>query len=366
MNILIAADYSAPQSGNFIASLVALSRMIRERGNMVIFVFPKWKNWVLWIENEGFQVVCLDIEYNESKSELQVLQSLIQKYEIDLIHCHFGLFHHSIVFNRKELGRVKVVLHDHMDFSVEPNIVRQYFSSVLRSVLYRIKGISVVSVMKRKNSSYWFLKKKWYVPNGLTLERNVEKSISREECRKQLAIKPDEKVVLLLGWDLKRKGLDIALQAIKKCRETNATICLGIIGIGSEPGELTKQFIESETGIDYQEKWIKYFESQEDMFAVHRAIDAYISASRREAFSYGLLEAISQNTPVIVSDIAGTKWASEYTNSFFYPTESVDECSKAILKALECGRCKSNSQEIVDKYGIDRWINEIIKIYDAI
>lgn len=41
MNILIAADYSTPKSGNFIASILALGRRLRVSGERVVFVFPK-------------------------------------------------------------------------------------------------------------------------------------------------------------------------------------------------------------------------------------------------------------------------------------------------------------------------------------
>lgn len=40
MNIMIAAGYAAPKSGNFIASILALGRRLRESGDRVVFVFP--------------------------------------------------------------------------------------------------------------------------------------------------------------------------------------------------------------------------------------------------------------------------------------------------------------------------------------
>lgn len=41
MNILIAADYRAPQSGNFIASLIALGRKLQKMVAMWCMYFPQ-------------------------------------------------------------------------------------------------------------------------------------------------------------------------------------------------------------------------------------------------------------------------------------------------------------------------------------
>ncbi len=62
MNILIAADYATPASGNFIASCVELGRTLIKNGDNLSFIFPKNANtlscdsWVHWLEKENFNV----------------------------------------------------------------------------------------------------------------------------------------------------------------------------------------------------------------------------------------------------------------------------------------------------------------------
>lgn len=56
MNIMIAADYAPPKSGNFIASVIALGRRLRDRGDRVVFAFPKEREWTDWLRSEGFCV----------------------------------------------------------------------------------------------------------------------------------------------------------------------------------------------------------------------------------------------------------------------------------------------------------------------
>ena len=371
MNILIAADYSAPKSGNFIASILALGRKLRESGDHVVFAFPEEREWVRWLREEKFDVEILSALRKSSigadeANQLQVLLKLIDKYQINLIHSHFGMFHHAFVFHRNKLADIKIIIHDHMGFGVSSNMIIRYFKLAAYSFLYQMMHINVIAVMDKKKNACIFLKNKWFVPNGLSLERYIDRSLSREECRKELGLKNSDKCVFLLGWDLKTKGVDIALKAIHKCREKDDNICLGIIGVGSGPADFAKDFIRQETGFSPSEPWIHFFDSYEDMFAVYRAIDVYLMASRSEGFPYALLEAISQDTPVVVSDIPSTKWASLYNNSYFYPTEDIDACADTLLRALANGRKETNSAEIVARYGIDQWCDKVIEVYRTI
>lgn len=367
MNVLIAANYAAPKSGNFIASLIALGRRLRKDGNNVYFVFPKQTEWFDWLKDEGFNISAFDPDNYSIDEQFDELNKLIKEFNIDILHIHFGMFRQAVIKNRKQIKNVKILIHDHMDLYVGTSYLLQRIGFVLISLVYSLKRIAVIAVNKKKCTNYFFLRKKWFVPNGLSLERYLSHSMTRDECRTDLGVKSNEKVCFILGWDLKRKGLDIALKAVQKCREKDQSIILGAIGAGEgAPTDFAKSFITNECGIDPNASWIRYFNNYEDMFALHRAVDVYISASRKEAFSYGLLEAISQNTPVVVSNIKGTYWASEYSNSHFYPVEDSDKCAEAIIEALNQGRCESNYKEMVDRYSIEKWCDKITEIYNNI
>ena len=62
--ILVAADYNAPQSGNFIASLLDLADAVKAQGGQTVFLFPEQKDgrtWVEWIKNRGVPVHFLEV-----------------------------------------------------------------------------------------------------------------------------------------------------------------------------------------------------------------------------------------------------------------------------------------------------------------
>lgn len=155
MNILIAADYSAPKSGNFIASILALGRKLRESGDHVVFAFPEEREWVRWLREEKFDVEILSALRKSSigadeANQLQVLLKLIDKYQINLIHSHFGMFHHAFVFHRNKLADIKIIIHDHMGFGVSSNMIIRYFKLAAYSFLYQMMHINVIAVMDKK------------------------------------------------------------------------------------------------------------------------------------------------------------------------------------------------------------------------
>lgn len=221
MNILIAADYATPASGNFIASCVELGRVMKQSGGVLTFIFPENQNtlsdqsWVHWLDQEGHHVYLT--QRNQSDEQIiTYLKPIIERHKIDILHIHFGLFHHAAVNRRSDLG-VKVLIHDHMDFPAGCNPIKQKIRCAAQSLLYRKNGIAIASVNPQKDHAYFFARH-WYTPNGLSPIRNVAESASREECRLELGIAPDERVCLFLGWDVHRKGLDIAVKAVNKIR----------------------------------------------------------------------------------------------------------------------------------------------------
>ena len=372
MNVLIAANYSAPNSGNFIASLITLGRALREQGNFAVFVFPKSTNtlrntdanWCRWFEREGFSVELLSLEEN-SENQLRDLLHLVNAYSIDVLHLHFGIFHKIMLKNRSCFKGKKIIMHDHMDFPAgyKPTF-QNSGKNMLTAAVYNLLDIRYVAIASQKHQFFRrIIRKCYYLPNALSYERNISHSMDRDTCRQKLGILPTDEVCLFLGWSLDIKGLDIAIKALHTCRETNPNLILCIVGFGHTPAESAAQYIESKTGISASSPWIKYLASTEDMYAYHRAADVYLSASRTESFSYGLLEAISQNTPVAVSDIEGAKWSWEYSKCFHYPVEDHLACSLAIRDALKTGRAASNADDIIRNYDIHDWCRQIIAIY---
>lgn len=368
MRVLTVADYVAPNSGNFIGSLYDFTLYMRKFDDDVIFIFPDTENtrrcgnWVTWLRDLGCSVYLINKNMRPIE-QLDFLKKIIEKERIDILHIHFGLFHSIVTRNRNELT-CKVIVHDHMGYPVGCNYIKQSIRYLLRSGFYRMNKIGVINVNKQVDQVNIFANH-WYVPNGLSIKRNVSCTICEDDVRNNNGIKNDEKEILFLGWDIYRKGLDVSIKAVQTLREKGINAILAIIGVDIGENDTSKayKFIIEHTGINPRSPWIKYISGGEDMFAIHRTANVYLSSSRSEAFPYGLLEAISENRPVVVSDIKSTNWCWKYSKSFVYPVEDALACADAISKALLVSNDSSNYKDIIKEYSIDKWCEKIRSIY---
>ena len=370
MNVLIAASYKARRGGNFISSLLELSLSVKSQGGNVIFIFPESENaklensWCDWLKNHGLTVYLVDKEASPAK-QLDELRQIINKHNIHILHTHFGIYGKVLKRFRRKLP-VKIIVHDHFGFPLNKKLrIKQKLRNAFLSVLYRLLDINVAAVNKEKGDSFLF-SRAWYVPNGLSSIRNVELSRSRYETRALLNISEGQKACLILGWDFDRKGMDIAVKAIAECRMEFPELLLCVVGFGSAPTEKLITYISENTDIDPNSHWIRYWDDTEDIFSYHRAVDVYLSASRSEGFPYGILEAISQNTPVVLSDIKETVWAQSYDHAFTYSVENPLACAECIKKALEVGRSPSNYEAAVAQYSITSWCQQMLSIYQEV
>lgn len=367
MNILTIANFKAGASGNFINSLIALGEAVRALSWEMVFMFPLRDDgtecsWTDYIRSYGFTVITYS-EQLPADELAQTVFSLVDQYEIDLIHTHFSAMNNFLLWNKEIHKRVKILYHDHMDYIAEKPFFPQFKKQVKLARRYREYGIGVISVMKKKDRGYFLVPNKWYIPNGITYCRNVPRSLSREEERARLQLKECEKLCVFLGWDIYRKGLDIAIKATQEVRRRGYDLTLGVLGFGADPDATVLDRIGAVIGFDPQVEGVRFLETEEDMYAIHRASDVFLSASRTEAFSYAILEAISQNVPVVVSDISGTRWSLRYSKSVKFRSCNVKQCADALIKAMTMRDTPSNRDTITESYHIKIWTKRIINAY---
>ncbi|MBQ6420738.1 MAG: glycosyltransferase family 4 protein [Clostridia bacterium] len=367
MNILVMANFKAECSGNFINSLLALGEKAHSLGWQMTYMFPLRDDgtqcpWTDYMRDRGFEVITYSETMTQKETE-DFLVSVVEKYGIDLIHSHFSCLATILLWNKTLHDNVRILFHDHMDFVPDQPVFGQIRKQLKTAKRYREYGIGVISVMKKKHRGYFCVPNRWYIPNGITYQRNVKRSLTREEKRAQLGIGPEDRLCLFLGWDIYRKGVDIAIKAALKAREQGAPLIMGIVGFGADPKEEYLSRIRAVLGFDPMAEGIRFLESEEDMYALHRAADVYLSASRTEVFSYGILEAISENVPVVASDISGTRWCLKYSKSIKFPSGNIEKCADALIKAGSLRDLPSNRDLLTDRYSIDVWTQRVTEVY---
>ena len=175
MNVLFAADYSTPKSGNFIASLLELSNALRAEGGSTVFLLkkadPRRSPWIIWLRNCGYPVFGLDPE----RPVVDQFEQLVKDYRIDIIHVHFGLHTGVLAKNAKRFPNTRIIIHDHMAYTDLEHHFKPKLVQLIHSAFYRLKGVYTVSANAEKNKYYAFCRH-WFVPNGLSMLRNLNPS----------------------------------------------------------------------------------------------------------------------------------------------------------------------------------------------
>jgi hypothetical protein len=138
------------------------------------------------------------------------------------------------------------------------------------------------------------------------IDLSIWRAVDWHEARAELGIPMGARVAVWHGRvDLKRKGLDILLDAWKLvCRERpGRDLRLLLVGTGNDADELRRRIAAMQLpGILWVDKFVH------DPAAIRRylsAADVYTLPSRHEGFPVAPIEAMSCNLPVVAADAPG-------------------------------------------------------------
>lgn len=137
------------------------------------------------------------------------------------------------------------------------------------------------------------------IPNAVDTERfSMDKRLARRAAeRERFGVSEDEIVLLLIGNDWKKKGLDQLLAAIAELRD----LPLRLIVAGRDDKSLYEPILHT---LGLQQR-VVFAESSADVLAFYAAADIYVGPSLEDAFGLPIIEAMACGLPVIASQRAG-------------------------------------------------------------
>jgi UDP-glucose:(heptosyl)LPS alpha-1,3-glucosyltransferase len=135
------------------------------------------------------------------------------------------------------------------------------------------------------------------IPNGVdTASFEPEgRDSDRAGLRERLGLPRDASVLLFMGTNFQRKGLDLAVDALAHLPEAHL-----VVGGGDSPGPFAAQAAASGVG-----DRVHFIGFQEDRPPVYRAADIFVLPTRYDAFANVCLESLACGTPVVTSDHNG-------------------------------------------------------------
>ena len=219
----------------------------------------------------------------------------------------------------------------------------------LTDILITINTEDYERAKKRLNA-----KKIYYIPGvGIDLSKFRDRSIDRNEKRKELGIDDQDILILSIGELNENKNHEIVLDALGKIR--NPRIHYMIAGKGNKKEYLEKK--AKEIKVD-----LTLLGFRTDIAELLYASDIFVLPSIREGLNVSLMEAMASGLPCICSDIRGNRDLIETAGGVRVNPYDADGFADAICKLINADREKYGkfNAEKIQKFS-SATVNELMK-----
>jgi glycosyltransferase involved in cell wall biosynthesis len=163
----------------------------------------------------------------------------------------------------------------------------------------RVKLAAVSSLVAGQLKKHFGRADVLVIPNAVDSVRFSPQARSkrRTDARATLGYSPDEFVLLLIGNDWKKKGLDTLLASLALLRDLPCKLLV----VGRDAAAPYRAIInDAKLG-----ESVQFHEPASDVVQFYAAADAYVGPSLEDAFNLPILEAMASGLPVIASVRAG-------------------------------------------------------------
>ena len=217
--------------------------------------------------------------------------------DVIVVHIVFHEFYERV---RSELALRRLPL------QIWPRVIHRklYYklATFLERKIYRDQDVHLVAVsplVAAQLKSYFQREDVDVIRNAVdTLRFTPEVRVARRNASRQfLSYAEDDLVLLLIGNDWKKKGLDTLLKALALLSD----LPLRLLVAGSDDPSFYRPLLDR---LNLQDR-VRFEKPSSDVLSFYAAADLYIGPSLEDAFNLPILEAMACGLPVIASANAG-------------------------------------------------------------
>jgi len=349
--------------GNFMASLFDMEKKLKNKNinNKIIYTFYKYSENCEWAKEMSQNNKNIFFIKNEKIRGFLALSKIIKSNDVNILHLHFNVPIVILFLLRLVFPNIKIIAHFH---NTLPGVSATYVQNMKRKIKFFLYNRFIDTFCGCSEAvfdslvNYGINKHKCcYIDNGidfLRLDNNCGNG-------KEVFNVKNKRVIMIYGTHFYRKGVDIAINAIKNIVDKYNIVLMIVCQ--------NKEFVlrEIEKVIGCIPEWIIIVPSQENIAIYFKMSSIYLTPSREEGFSYAMLESIYCGTPVIRSDLAAMD--RKIPNDIIVPVNDISALQQSVEFVLNLDdKCKQNilaeqKKYIVQHYNIDVWSNKIINMY---
>jgi glycosyltransferase involved in cell wall biosynthesis len=214
-----------------------------------------------------------------------------------------------------------------------------------------------------------------YIPQGVDLQRfRPVDLLAKREHRRAIGHADGGPIVLFVGTILKRKGVDLLLDAWAAVHERLPQAQLVLVGMAEYDATHDNQRELNEYAEAMRRQAAAYGASvtfaglQEDIVKWYQAADLFVLPSRKEGFGNVIIEAMACGLPVIVTPMDGVANETVENGRNGFIIEDVAELSQKIIHLLanpeEAAEMGARGQAIAsEEFNLDVIAGEYDRLY---
>lgn len=238
---------------------------------------------------------------------------LLRAEGTDVVHSHVATFSGCIVALAR-LARVRRrICHFRSDGDEHGSGVRR---RVQRAVMRRLAAVSatdIVGVSPGALTHGW--RADWrddprcvVVPNGLPVDGLSRGTAARRASRRRCAVPEDARLIVFVGKSTAAKNVGRAIGLAGALCADDPDVHFLFVGPYSKDDEAA---IASSAAMPTVPGRVRSLGVRDDVADILHAADATVLTSTREGLPGVVLESLAVGTPVVASDLPGTRWISE-------------------------------------------------------
>ncbi len=391
--LMIGFEWPPFNSGGLGVACEGLVKGLAEQGVRVVFVLPKKldcqssfcklifadeslkikginsplspyltsKSYGCLIQDNGKQNIYGSDLFKEVARYAKVVSKIARSEVFDIIHCHDWLSFPAGL-EVKKISSKPLIAHLH---ATEFDRTGGYH---LNSHIYEIEkqGLEKAELVIANSN---FTKNKAIQHYGINSEKirvvynAVEENYFSKFNKDLFGLKStNKKIVLFVGRITLQKGPDYFIKAAKKVLERNSDVVFVIAG----SGDMEVQIIEQATQLGIADKILfAGFLRDNDLAKAYQMADLYVLPSVSEPFGITPLEALVNETPVLISKQSGiSEVLSHCLKVDFWDINEMANKILAVLEHPELYRAlKENGHQEVKKFSWRNSARECVKSY---
>lgn len=362
--ILHIMNYAASYRGNFIDSLTNLDSKITKDGLKNIYLFTADAkaegpmSWIAQMMQQGEDVYFLT---ENRKQDANLIRRLIKEKNVKIVHTHFiTMQQYLAVYSATFKSNIPVLMHMHNHSRKAGNPIK----NIIRRTLYG-KCIMVAC----SESVYQSLERdypgneKYAIDNGVNFSRlDTYESLEKTAY----GLRENEGVFLIFGFDFYRKGVDLAVRAMKELREQGHNYSL-LVSLSTNFQQVEENIVAI---LGEMPSWVKVIPARNDVATLYNFVDVFLSPSREEGLPYSVVEAGYSKCSVVMSDISA-QIHLKIPYGYWFESENVEDFARKIQEAKtehqeKVKHWKEVKQSMQDNYALDTWSEQVAKLYQKI